>query len=190
MPKVAVVFADGCEEIEGLTQVDVLRRLGITCDMVGLTKLEITGGHDIKFSCDKILADDLYDYDLVSFPGGMTGAENLRDNDKLMGLMKKRHADGKWCAAMCAAPIAFDRYGLLQKANYTCYPGFEKDISSNNPQSTFSDDIVIVDSREKLITSRGPATALAFSYKIAETLGIDTSDLQNGMLYSYLMKQK
>ena len=66
MKKVAVIFADGCEEIEGLSQVDVLRRLGVPTDMIGLTKLQVHGDHDINITCDKILDDSLLDYDLVS----------------------------------------------------------------------------------------------------------------------------
>ena len=128
MTKVAVVFADGCEEVEGLSVVDVLRRLNIDCDMVGLDKKEINGDHHILLNCDKVVDDSLLDYDLVAFPGGRTGALNLRNNKKLADLMIQRNKNGKWDAAMCAAPIALGHYGLLEGANYTCYPGFEKQI--------------------------------------------------------------
>src|SRR5699024_11856860 len=83
MTKVAVVFADGCEEVEGLSVVDVLRRLDIDCDMVGLNKKEINGDHRILLTCDKVVDDSLLEYDLVAFPGGRTGALNLRNNEKL-----------------------------------------------------------------------------------------------------------
>ncbi|QNQ81849.1 DJ-1/PfpI family protein [Lactobacillus sp. PV037] len=186
MVKVAVVFADGAEEIEGLTSVDVLRRLNVECDMVGLDKKAITGGHNIPLECSKVVDDSLLDYDMVVFPGGLKGAENLRDSATLKDLMLKRHQLGKWNAAMCAAPIAFSRYGLLTDTNYTCYPGFETEISQESPSSHFSTDITVTDQEQKIITSRGPATALAFAYQIAETLGIDTAGLQEGMLYDYL----
>ena len=109
----AVVFADGCEEIEGLTVVDVLRRMGVKCDIVGVLGSEIHGAHQIDFKADKLISDQLLDYDIVAFPGGYGNAQTLRDNDQLMAIMQKRQSLGKWCAAMCAAPIALARFGLL-----------------------------------------------------------------------------
>ncbi|MBP2058839.1 4-methyl-5(b-hydroxyethyl)-thiazole monophosphate biosynthesis [Lactobacillus colini] len=186
MTRVAVVFADGCEEVEGLSTVDVLRRLNIDCDMVGLDKKVIHGDHNILITCDKVVDDSLLDYDLVAFPGGRIGAENLRDNQKLAELMVKRHNDGKWDAAMCAAPIALSRYGVLKDTNYTCYPGFEDTIKQECPTGKFSTAITVTDPKQKVITSRGPATAWAYAYAIAQALGHDTSQLKKNMLYNYL----
>ena len=188
MTKVAVVFADGCEEVEGLSVVDVLRRLDIDCDMVGLDKKAINGDHRILLTCDKVVDDSLLEYDLVAFPGGRTGALNLRNNEKLAKLMIQRNKEGKWDAAMCAAPIALGHYGLLEGANYTCYPGFEKEIEKECPNGHFSTDITVVDKEHKIITSRGPATAWAYAYTIAQTLGYDTKELEKAMLYDYLAK--
>ncbi|GFZ27584.1 DJ-1 family glyoxalase III [Lactobacillus corticis] len=189
MTRAAVVFADGCEEIEGLSQVDVFRRLGVECDMVGLNKLEVNGDHNIKIICDKLVDESLLDYDMVSFPGGKPGAIHLRDSVKLNKLMNQRHAAGKWCAAMCAAPIALGKYGLLNQAEFTCYPGFEKEILAEAPEAKFSEAITVTDKKQKIVTSRGPATALAFSYALAEALGIDTDQLQEGMLYKQFKPQ-
>lgn len=186
MVKVAVVFADGCEEVEGLSVVDVLRRLNVKTDMVGLTNINVLGDHKIKITCDKIVDDSLLDYDLVAFPGGKMGAINLRDNEKLQDLMVQRHKEGKWDAAMCAAPIALARYGVLDNANYTCYPGFDEEIKKDAPTGHFSEKITVTDNEQKIITSRGPATAWAYAYAIAEALGVDTSALKEGMLYDYL----
>lgn len=186
MTKVAVVFADGCEEVEGLSVVDVLRRLGVDTDMVGLTSKNINGDHNIKLTCDKVVNDSLLDYNLVAFPGGMTGSANLRDNDKLGKLMLERHKQGKWDAAMCAAPRALARYGVLDDANYTCYPGIEEECQKYAPTAHFSEKITVTDNDKKIITSRGPATAWAFGYAIAEALGVDTKALKKGMLYNYL----
>ncbi|TSO25859.1 DJ-1 family glyoxalase III [Lactobacillus sp. LL6] len=186
MTKVAVVFADGCEEVEGLSVVDVLRRLNIETDMVGLTNKDVMGDHKIKLTCDKVVDNSLLDYDLVAFPGGKTGAINLRDNEKLRDLMVKRHQEGKWDAAMCAAPIALARYGVLADADYTCYPGFEKETEKDAPTGHFKERITVTDKKHKIITSRGPATAWAYAYAIAEALGVDTSNLKKGMLYDYL----
>ncbi|GAA3633754.1 DJ-1/PfpI family protein [Lactobacillus hamsteri] len=186
MTKVAVVFADGCEEVEGLSVVDVLRRLNIETDMVGLTSKDVMGDHKIKLTCDKVVNDSLLDYDLVAFPGGMDGSANLRDDEKLRKLMVQRHEEGKWDAAMCAAPRALARYGILADADYTCYPGIEEQTEEDAPTGHFKEDITVTDKEHKILTSRGPATAWAFAYAIAEALGVDTKDLKHGMLYDYL----
>ncbi|MDF7639399.1 DJ-1/PfpI family protein [Lactobacillus sp. ESL0791] len=186
MTKIAVVFADGCEEVEGLSIIDVFRRLGIQADMVGLTSKQVNGDHNIQLTCDKTVDDSLLDYDVVAFPGGKTGAENLRDNQKLRDLMVQRQEKGKWDAAMCAAPIALARYGVLDNADYTCYPGFDEQTKKDAQNGNFQETIAVVDKDKKVITSRGPATAWAFAYQIAEALEIDTKALKQGMLYNYL----
>lgn len=188
MTKVAVVFANGCEEVEGLTQIDVLRRMQIPVDMVGLGSKNIMGAHNIPLMCDKVVDQSLLDYDCVVFPGGMGGAHALRDNDQLKDLMVQRQQAGKWNAAMCAAPIAFARYGLLDGHDYTCFPGIDKETKEVAPTGHFKEDITVVDEAGHIITSRGPATALAFAFRIAETLGYDTKEIRHQMLYDFLAK--
>lgn len=188
MAKVAVVFAPGCEEIEGLTVVDMLRRLDIETKMVGLEGKEVLGAHDIKLTCDEVIGEQLLDYDLVAFPGGYGGAEKLRDSEELKQLMVQRNKEGKWDAAMCAAPIALARYGLLDNHDYTCYPGINDQIQKEVPSARFHEDITVADSDAKILTSRGPATAFAYAFKIAEVLGVDTKQLKHDVLYDYLAK--
>ena len=183
--KAAVILAPGCEEIEALSVVDVLRRLNVKCDMVGLFETKVDG---ILLTCDKTVDESLLDYDLVAFPGGLKGAQNLRDSSKLEKLMVKRQKDGKWNAAMCAAPMAFARYGLLDGAKYTMYPGMNDDISSEVDNGSFKEDVVVIDEEKHLVTSRGPATALAYAYAIAEVLGVDTKAIKHGMLYDFLLE--
>ncbi len=182
----AVMIADGCEELEALSPVDVLRRLGAKVDMVGLDGLKVTSAHGVILTCDKVLDDSLLDYDIVIFPGGSVGAQNLRNSDRLMKLMQKRSADGDWNAAMCAAPTAFSRYGLLDGHTYTVFPGMEDQINNEAANVTHSDEIVVIDKKAHLLTSRGPATALAYSYAIGGILGYDTSDVKEAMQYNYL----
>lgn len=189
MTKVAVVFAPGCEEVEGLSIVDVLRRMNIETTMVGLEDLHVPGAHGIELTCDQVMDDRLLDYDVVAFPGGRGGAEKLRDNQRLEQLMQKRNQNGKWDAAMCAAPIALAKYGLLDGRNYTCFPGINEEVERLAHDAHFKENITVVDQAGKVITSRGPATALAFAYQIAEVLGYDTKQIKHEMLYDYLLKQ-
>ena len=190
MTKVAVIFAPGCEEVEGLSIVDVLRRMGIETTMVGLEGIKVPGAHGIELTCDQPLDDHLLDYDLVAFPGGRGGAEKLRDNDRLAELMRKRNQEGKWDAAMCAAPIALAKYGLLDGRDYTCFPGINEEVDRLAKDARFKETITVVDEAGKIVTSRGPATALAFAYQIAEVLGYDTKQIKHEMLYDYLMDQR
>jgi 4-methyl-5(b-hydroxyethyl)-thiazole monophosphate biosynthesis len=182
----AVLFANGCEEVEALSPIDVLRRLGAQADMVALDKRNVVSAHNVHLVCDKVLDDSLLDYDIVIFPGGGTGAKNLRDSDRLMALMQQRAQQGKWNAAMCAAPTAFSRYGLLDGHDYTVFPGMSDQIQAESPSAKYQDGLVVVDQAAHLITSRGPATAFAYSYAIAEAIGYDTTDVKEAMQYNYL----
>lgn len=187
--RAAVMIAPGCEEIEALTPVDVLRRLGVDVEMVGLYDINEVGSHGIQLECDKIMSEELLNYDIVIFPGGTKGAENLRDSDELMHLIQERNAQGKWNAAMCAGPMALARYGLLDGHQYTCFPGVEKHFENQLKDAKRLDDIVVVDEDGKIITSRGPATAMAYAFKIAEILGVDPEPQKEAMQYNYLMEQ-
>lgn len=184
--KTCVVFADGCEEVEGLSVVDVLRRLNIPCVMAGLTDTTVKGDHGIILTCDQIVNEDLMNFDAVILPGGMQGSANFRDDPVLTDLMVRRHEKGLWDCAMCAAPRALAKYGVLSEADFTCYPGIEREVLRDAANARFHEEITVTDQDKKIITSRGPATAWAFGYAIAEALGVDTKALKQGMLYPYL----
>ena len=108
----------------------------------------------------------------------MPGATNLRDDDRLMSALQKMQEEGKWIAAICAAPIALNRAGVLKNKQFTCYDGIESDIETG----TYIKQTVVVDG--KVITSRGPATALAFAYELVHQLGGDSDQLATAMLYN------
>ena len=165
MAKVAVILANGFEEIEALTVIDVLRRANISCDMVGFEE-QVTGSHDIRVTADRIFDGDLSDYDLVVLPGGMPGSAHLRDNPALISEIQAFNQAGKKIAAICAAPIALHQAGVLKDKHFTCYDGVQEQITDGN-----------------LTTSRGPSTALAFAYELVEQLGGDAESLRDGMLY-------
>lgn len=182
MPKVAVILANGFEEIEALTVVDVLRRANITCHMVGFGE-KVTGSHAIQVQADRVFNGDLSDYDMIVLPGGMPGSAHLRDNEQLITELQKFDTIGKKVAAICAAPIALNRAGLLEGRNFTCYDGVQEQIADGH----YHKETVVVDGN--IITSRGPATALAFAYHLVEILGGDAESLRNGMLYTDLFEK-
>ena len=176
MAKVAVILANGFEEIEALTVVDVLRRANISCDMVGLEE-QVTGSHDIQVTADCVFDGDLSDYDLLVLPGGMPGSANLRDNHALISEIQAFNQEGKKISAICAAPIALHQAGVLKDKHFTCYDGVQKQITDG----IYQKETVVVDGN--LTTSRGPSTALAFAYELVDQLGGDAESLRVGMLY-------
>ena len=175
--KAAVIVAEGFEESETITIADILRRAEIQCDLVGLTGNVVKGAHDIIVRTDIVMDDDLTDYDMVILPGGYGGAEAMRNNDHLMSLLQKMDKARKYVCAMCAAPIALERAGLLKDRNYTAYVGYDKKIKDGN----YLEDIVVQDGN--LITSRGPATVYAFAYYLTDVLGGDSLKVKNRMVY-------
>ena len=176
MAKVAVILADGFEEIEALTVVDVLRRANITCHMVGF-EAQVTGSHAIQVQADRVFDGDLSEYDMIVLPGGMPGSAHLRDNEQLIAELQKFEQVGKKIAAICAAPIVLNRAGLLNDKGFTCYDGVQEQIADGY----YRKETVVVDGQ--LTTSRGPATALAFAYNLVEQLGGDADALREAMLY-------
>ena len=121
--KTAVICMNGFEEVEGLTVVDMLRRLEIECDIVG-KGAEVTGSHGIVIKADRLL-DEIKseDYSAIILPGGLPGATNLRDDSKVISLVKEMNKTGKIVAAICAAPIVLERAGVLEGREFTAYPG-------------------------------------------------------------------
>ena len=176
MAKVAVILADGFEEIEALTVVDVLRRANITCHMVGF-EARVTGSHDIQVQADRVFDGDLSEYDMIVLPGGMPGSAHLRDNEQLIAELQKCEQVGKKVSAICAAPIVLNRAGLLKDKEFTCYDGVQEQIADGH----YRKETVVVDGQ--LTTSRGPATALAFAYNLVEQLGGNANALREAMLY-------
>lgn len=180
MKRVGVIFAQGFEEVEALTVVDMLRRLNVNCDMVGFDE-EVTGSHGITVKMDKLISAEFKDYDAIVLPGGLPGANHLKESDRVLELVREMNGAGKIVAAICAAPIVLDAAGILKGKKCTSYPGFAEKFEG----ADFVDEIVVKDGN--IITSRGPATAFAFAFAIAEALGVDTMVLREGTLYNRLM---
>jgi 4-methyl-5(b-hydroxyethyl)-thiazole monophosphate biosynthesis len=165
MPTVCVLLAEGFEEIEAVTIIDVLRRADIDVATVGVSGIEVTGSHGITIHADRTLSADSDDaWDLVVLPGGMPGASNLRDDARVQALLHAQHDCGGRVAAICAAPIALAKAGLLEGRTATSYPSFANQLGGVR----YSEDSVVVD--ERITTSRGPATAMRFALELVAQL--------------------
>ena len=182
MSKVYVFLAEGFEEIEGLTVVDLLRRANIETEMVSVMEgKQIKGSHGIKVTADSMFADvDFSDADLLVLPGGMPGTLNLGNHEGLCELLKKQYAEEKMIAAICAAPSVFGQLGLLEGRVATCYPGFEEKLTG----ATVNEKTVVVDGH--VVTAKGMGAAIDFSLKLIELLvDKETADaIGTGIIYT------
>ena len=166
MAKVYVFLADGYEEIEGLTVVDLLRRAEIDTAMVSITgDLYVTGSHQIAVKADVLFEmTDFSDADMLVLPGGMPGTKNLTAHGGVDQLLKEFHAKGKKLSAICAAPSVLGSKGLLKGIEATCYPGFENTLEG----ADVKEEAVVIDG--SVITSKGMGTAIDFSLAIIKSL--------------------
>lgn len=180
MSHVLVPLAQGCEELEAITITDLLVRAGITVTTCGLDETPVTASRGTTIipdtSIDKVLDTD---FDLIVLPGGLPGAEHLRDNPSLQALIKKQAAANRYLGAICAAPIALAQAGLLEGRTATGYPGVLAAL--DNKSITVSEKPIEIDS--KIITSRGPGTAMDFALTLIELLeGKETRNRVNQQL--------
>ena len=171
--KAIIVLAEGFEEIEAVTIIDILRRAGIDVTVTGLANTKVSGSHAINVVTDKKLDEVEFDFDACVFPGGMPGATNLASSEKIKSLIQKMNSDGKLIAAICASPaIVLAPIGILKNKSATCYPGLQENFGKD---TNYKEDNVIIDGN--IITSRGPGTALVFSLAIVEKLiGKESAD--------------
>lgn len=182
MSKVYVFLADGFEEIEGLTVVDLLRRAKIETKMVSVMETkQVKGSHGIEVSADSMFADhDYSDAGLLVLPGGMPGTLNLGNHEGLCELLKKHYNADKKIAAICAAPSVFGQLGFLNGRVATCYPGFESKLEG----AIVCASRVAVDGN--VTTAKGMGTAIDFSLSLIEQL-LDretAKEISEGIIYS------
>ncbi len=162
MSKIGIFMADGCEEIEGLTVVDIVRRAGIDITTISISdKKEVAGAHGITFLADAKKDEvDFSTLDGIVLPGGMPGTINLGADETVDKVIREFAAGGKLVAAICAAPSVLGQAGLLNGKHATSYPGFEPKLTG----AVTSEDPVVQDGN--VITSRGMGTAIAFALEI------------------------
>ncbi|MFP4472558.1 MAG: DJ-1 family glyoxalase III [Candidatus Omnitrophota bacterium] len=167
--RILIILADGFEEIEAVTVIDILRRSGADVVTAGLTadREWVTGAHDITLKTDTRIDSVQGEFDACVLPGGLPGAERLAGDPRVLSLISAMAKENKIVAAICAAPAAvLTQTEILNGRSATCYPGME---DSFPPNTTFKEDNVVIDGN--LITSRGPGTALEFALTLVEQLG-------------------
>jgi 4-methyl-5(b-hydroxyethyl)-thiazole monophosphate biosynthesis len=168
MARVLVPLAEGFEEIEAVTVVDLLRRAEIEVHTASLGGRRVTGSHGIAVEADRSLDQvQAVDYDMIVLPGGMPGADHLKRDPRVVALLQEFAAAGRFTAAICAAPGVLAHAGLLEGCEATSFPGFLRADSA--PGIRLSEAAVVVDG--KVVTSRGPGTAIEFSLVLIELLG-------------------
>ena len=165
MATVLVPLAQGCEEIEAITVIDILRRAGITVVSAGLDKHPVRASRGTVLIPDTTLDEALKQaYDMIVLPGGQPGTNNLKTDTRILELLVSMSQQGKYIAAICAAPSVLALAGLLDNRRATCFPGALSSFHKVQLQTT-----PIVED-DKIITSRGPGTAMDFALTLVERL--------------------
>lgn len=164
--KVLVPIANGTEELEAVGIIDTLRRSGAEVTVASVQDLTITGSCKTKIVADKLIAECLKeDWDMIVVPGGIPGSNHLRDSEELAQLLKTQAADGKYYAAICAAPVVvLQNHGLLKGKKATANPGFASLLENKEAIQ----ERIVVDGN--CITSQARGTVLEFSLKLVELL--------------------
>jgi len=182
MGKLGIFFAEGCEEIEGLTVVDVLRRAKMEVVSISITKEKmITGSHNIRFETDELYENvDFTEYDGIILPGGMPGTTHLGAHAGVNKQIKVFFESGKLVAAICAAPSVLGAAGILKGKKATCHPGFEEKLTG----AIVMAEKVVTD--ENVITSRGMGTAIDFGLAIVSYYGTNEllEDVKKHLVYA------
>lgn len=165
MPKVLVPLAQGCEEIEAVTVIDILRRAGIIVVSAGLDDLPVLASRGVLLLPDTTLDTALHDsFDMIVLPGGQPGANNLKADKRIIGLLQQMARQRKYIAAICAAPSVLATAGLLDGKQATSFPGaLDPFLNVKQQQAAIVED-------SKFITSRGPGTAMDFALTLVERL--------------------
>jgi len=166
MKKIAVHLAEGFEEIEAISIIDVLRRAELNVTVVSVIEnLQVTGSHGIRVVADKLFSDVNYDLvDMIILPGGMPGATNLNNHLGLREQILNFQDNKKLLGAICAAPLVFGNLGILKHIKATCYPGFENQLHG---AIVTSENVEV---SENIITAKGAGVAIDFALKIVELL--------------------
>jgi protein deglycase len=173
MKTVLVTLAPGFEEIETITVVDILRRAGARVTLAATVTGVLEGSRGIKITPDTLMDTIMEkEFDMICLPGGQPGTDNLNNDPRIEKLLKKMQSQGKYVAAICAAPTVLKKAGILKGRSITCHPSVQSQFDS------YLDDRVVIDG--KVITSQSPGTAMEFALKLVEILfGVERMEKVN-----------
>ena len=177
MKKVAILMAEGFEESETITIVDILRRANITCHTFYFDQPMVKGMHQMYIQGDKKFSDEVKEYDMIVLPGGRPGGDNLKENPDVIRMVQYFNKQNKWIAAMCSGTVVLSDAKVITGKKVTGYTGYAEKLIGG----IFEEKVVVKD--KNIITSQGPATPYPFAFQIAETLGADVSEIKNRLLY-------
>ncbi len=179
MKKIAIIISDGFEEIEVISVIDILRRIGAKVDVLGVGNTTITGSHGIPILVDEIF--DYYshlDYDGIVFGGGMNNAITLGNNEDVLKVIEYYNLQNKMIAGICASPaIVFGKTNILENKTFTCYP--DAQLYEKIGNGKYIDKSVVV--CDNIITSQSPYTAIVFALTIAKYLGYEIDKVQKDL---------
>lgn len=167
---VLIPVANGSEDMEVVIIADVLRRAGIDVTIASVTdSLQLTLARGIQLTADALLNDVVNnDYDMIALPGGMPGAEALRDSPALIERLQLQQTQQNWLAAICAAPaVVLQHHDLVGGAYITCHPNFQAQLDS---EYCMAEEAVVIDEHHMLVTSQGPGTAMRFALTLIDVL--------------------
>lgn len=165
MSRVLVPLAQGCEDMEAVTIVDILRRGGIEVVTAGLQPGPVTGSRGVRFVPDTSLAEVSDEtFDLIALPGGIPGADHLAADARLADMIRRHHGQERYLAAVCAAPKVLARAGVLRNRRATAFPG----VLAAEQHEDISEEAVVIDGQ--VVTSRAAGTAMDFALKLVEVL--------------------
>jgi len=180
MPQAMLVLADGFEEMEAISIIDILRRARFKVFVTGLDSVEVTSCRGVNIVADSVLSDELdHEFDIIILPGGEPGSTHLQNSELLGQVLRKQHEQKKWIGAICSAPRILASLGLLDGVKATSFP-------LARPMMTgciYDDKPVVID--QHFITGAGPGPAMKFALAIVEKLvGREAaSDIKKAMLY-------
>lgn len=183
MAHVLIPLAQGCEELEAVTLIDLLRRAGITVTTASLDTQTVQASRGVKLLADCVLDDVLEtDFDMIILPGGQPGTNNLNQSNALHELIQQHYGMGKAIAAICAAPLVLAHAGILNGKKATCFPGVL--TPDKWPSIDLLDQATVIDGQ--VFTSKGPGTAMDFALSIIEFLTNSKTkdDVERGLVRS------
>ena len=179
MAKVAVLMAEGYEEGETLTIVDLLRRAGIECHTFSFGEQYALGMQQMLVKADKMFSDEVKDYDMIVLPGGRPGGANLNANDDVIKMVQYFNDHHKYIGAMCSGTTVLAKAKVIDGKKVTGYTGYQDKLLGG----IFVDDVAVFD--QNIVTSQGPATPYPFAFKIMEVFNLDPSEMKERLMYNF-----